>query len=58
MASTGTRWAPPNGSGTIRSITPKSFKSPAVTRNPAAATAAYSAVRQRMEAHPSGEITA
>ncbi len=58
IASAGLRWAPPTGSGTIRSMTPSAFRSWAVTRIASAASADFSAVRQRMDAQPSGEITA
>ncbi len=58
IAPAGSRWAPPTGSGTIRSITPSCFRSCAVTRIASAASAALSAVRHRIEAQPSGEITA
>ena len=53
----GLRCAPPSGSGTIRSMTSSRSRSAAVIRIASAASAAFSAVRQRIEAQPSGEIT-
>ncbi|PAV69929.1 hypothetical protein WR25_02743 [Diploscapter pachys] len=57
IASAGSRCAPPSGSGTIVSITPKVLRSCAVTRIASAASAALSAVRHRIDAQPSGLIT-
>src|SRR5262249_40617788 len=57
IAASGSRCAPPSGSGTIRSTTPSACWSAAVIFIASAASAALSAVRQRIDAQPSGEIT-
>src|SRR5204863_281166 len=57
-AASGAVWAPPGGSGTTASITPRSRQWPASSRKAAAAFFASPASRQRIAAHPSGEITA
>src|SRR5207245_784979 len=51
------RGAPPIGSGTIASMTPRRRRSGAVIRIAAAASGAFAASPQRIAAHPSGEIT-
>ncbi len=58
IAASGSRWAPPRGSATIRSTTPSALRSEAVIFIASAASDALSAVRHRIEAQPSGEITA
>ena len=49
----GSRWAPPRGSTTTVSKTPSFNRSSAVSRNASAASFAFSALRQRIEAQPS-----
>ena len=51
------RCAPPSGSGMIRSMTPNFFRSGAVIFIISAATSALAVSLQRIEAHPSGEMT-
>jgi hypothetical protein len=58
MAVSGARCAPPSGSGMMLSMIFNSSKSCAVIFIAAAASCAFSALRQRIEAQPSGEITA
>ena len=55
--SAGSVWAPSPGSGTTRSMTPRARWSAAVMRIAAAAVAASSVVRHRIEAQPSGLMT-
>ena len=57
IASGLSRWAPPFGSGTMRSMTPSASRSWAVRRSASAASFIFSASFQRIEAQPSGEIT-
>src|SRR6266566_2143273 len=56
-AASGSACAPPGGSGTISSITPRSRRSSAVSLSASAARSRWLASFQRMAAHPSGEIT-
>src|SRR5690606_11143938 len=53
----GSRWAPPTGSLTARSMRPSSLSWGAVMFSASAATGAFSELRHRIEAQPSGEIT-
>ena len=57
MVSGLSRWAPPRGSGTTRSMTPRASRSWAVSRSASAASFIFSASFHRIEAQPSGEIT-
>ena len=50
-------WAPPPGSGTTMSITPRDCWSAAVILIATAAVGASSGVRHRIDAQPSGLIT-
>ena len=54
---TGSVWAPPGGSSTTRSMTPRATWSMAVIFIAAAAVAAWSGSRHRIAAQPSGEMT-
>ena len=56
--SAGSAWAPSPGSGTTWSMTPSSSWSAADIRIARAASGAFSEVRHRIEAQPSGLITA
>ena len=55
--SAGSVWAPSPGSGTTMSTTPRAFWSAAVIFIARAAVGASSAVRHRIAAQPSGEMT-
>ena len=57
MVSVGARWAPPIGSGMMRSMTSSFFRSCAVSFSAWAASRIFSASFHRIEAQPSGEIT-
>ena len=57
MVAAGSRCAPPIGSGTTSSISSSCSRSCAVNFNASAAAWALSALRQRIDAQPSGEIT-
>ena len=50
-------WAPPRGSAIISSITPKDYKSCAVSFRASVASFVLSALRHKIDAQPSGDIT-
>src|ERR1051325_6385426 len=56
-AASGSEWAPPGGSGTISSITPRFRRSCAVIFRASAARSRWLASFHRIAAHPSGGIT-